>query len=1053
MGLKVGELIVDLRLDKSSFDAGLKSASSKIADVGKSMSRVGVGMTKSITAPIVAIGVAAVATVAKFDDSMSKMAASAGLTADEFDTLRVRAKNMGSTTAHSASAAADGMYYLASSGMNAAEIYEAIPQVLDLASAGALDLGRAAEITTAIMGSFGLAAADAGKVADALARTASETNTNINALGEGFKYAGPAAKAAGMDINQTSAILGVFAKAGITGGQAGTTFVAMLNDMKKKSKDGQLAIGEHSVALYDAAGNMRDMGTVMADIGKATANMTTQQKDAALGSIFQSESLKGVNNMLEIGVGFHKNLEAAIYDSSGAAKEMADIMESNIGGALRQMKSQLEGIVIDLGDLLVPIIINKVVPALQSFGKFISGVIEKFNSLSPTMKAIIGVVVGLVAAAGPLLVVLGTIIQIAPLVGAAITFMTGPIGIVIVAIAALVAGLVYAYTKSETFRDVVKAVFGEIGAIISRTIENIKSYFEIFTNIITGQWGKAWDGIVNVLARKAETLGKIIGALAKWIPAKWHELWTWVADFAGKVWGKITDKVGEIANTLIDLWAGGWQGIVDILRNAGASILNWVMSIATKLYDAGKNLIGSLVDGIMGRSKDLEGIIEPVIEDIVKPDKVKKSGEEAGKSWADGLGTGLETGVENMNINLDENLKKQLDSIAESLMTKKELEEKRYREEIEAFNKAAAALNVAEAEQNNVRKQLKIKHEKEMTQIEENEAAERTAKRDAQRNGLLESIKKEYATESELEAQRYEEKRNNLLQAFEKEGAITDEFFALRDAIDAEHEAKLLEIETGKTEAEIEREAEREAAKQERIRASFATEEMMEAEHYNKQLASLQLFKNMEGVTAEQFNTASQAVEQEHMDALAEIRIGGMTAIEKFTSDSMAGQIDTVMTGLKSMASGAARQNKVLFKANKAAAIADALVSTYKGVSKTMGAYPFPINIAMAAASLASGMAQVQSIRAQSFAKGGLVTGPVFGEIGEGMSDEAVLPLNNNVLGKLGAMIGQHVGVGGGGGSGGRTVNIQVMLDGKTIAQAVEQPLAERIRVRSGIRY
>src|SRR5699024_59602 len=101
---------------------------------------------------------------------------------------------------------------------------------------------------------------------DALAAASSKTNTDVDQLGEALKYVGANANAAGMDIEQTSAFLGILADNGIKGSMAGTTLNAMLRDLKKNSEDGAVAVGDQTVALYDADGQMRDMTEVVDDL-------------------------------------------------------------------------------------------------------------------------------------------------------------------------------------------------------------------------------------------------------------------------------------------------------------------------------------------------------------------------------------------------------------------------------------------------------------------------------------------------------------------------------------------------------------------------------------------------------------------------------------------------------------------------------------------------------------------------------------------------------------------------------------------------------------------
>ena len=104
--------------------------------------------------------------------------------------------------------------------------------------------------------------------------------------------------------------------------------------------------------MYDSSGKMRDMGSILADVESVTSSMTDAQRDAAMSTIFTGQAMRGVNAYLAQGSEAYKDLEASIYDSEGAALDMANTMEDNIGGAFRSLKSAGEGFLIEVGDAI-----------------------------------------------------------------------------------------------------------------------------------------------------------------------------------------------------------------------------------------------------------------------------------------------------------------------------------------------------------------------------------------------------------------------------------------------------------------------------------------------------------------------------------------------------------------------------------------------------------------------------------------------------------------------------------------------------------------------------
>lgn len=382
-------------------------ASSVIQNVGRqfdglkgSMQRAEAG-SKALLAGVAAAGVASTMAFTSFDDSMRKVEATMGgklgntvkeVTANT-EALRDKAKEMGATTAFSATDAANAMEKLALAGWDTEQVIAGIEPSLNLASAAGLDLATSADILTDTMAAFKLGANEASKSADIFAATSSSTNTDVNQLGEAMKYAGAAAGAASQSLSDTSATLGFFANVGIKGSMAGTTFVSMLRDMKKNAKDGAIQIGKTSVALYDSQGNMRSVIDIMGDVEKATSGMSDKQRDAALAGTFQVESMKGVNAILAQGSGNLRKLATDLDNSNGRAAEMAAHMEGGLGGAFRSAWSAISAVAIEIGEKLAPALETVVRVGADVFSQVASW-ISNSNDFNAVLVLVGGAILG-----------------------------------------------------------------------------------------------------------------------------------------------------------------------------------------------------------------------------------------------------------------------------------------------------------------------------------------------------------------------------------------------------------------------------------------------------------------------------------------------------------------------------------------------------------------------------------------------------------------------------------------------------------------------------------
>ena len=137
--------------------------------------------------------------------------------------------------------------------------------------------------------------------------------------------------------------------------------------------------------------------------------MNDSQRESALRGIFQAQSIRGVNLMLGDSIDTYDKYAEANDNAAGTADNMASIMGDNLGGSLTQIRSAMEGVLIQLSDVLTPLIRDHIVPAVQSYIERLSGLVEWFNNLSPTVQTVIIVIAAIAAAIGPVLVILGTL--------------------------------------------------------------------------------------------------------------------------------------------------------------------------------------------------------------------------------------------------------------------------------------------------------------------------------------------------------------------------------------------------------------------------------------------------------------------------------------------------------------------------------------------------------------------------------------------------------------------------------------------------------------------
>lgn len=313
-----------------------------------------------------------------FESSMSEVQAISGATGEDLKLLSDTAKEFGASTVFSASESADALKYMALAGWDAHQSTDALGGVLNLAAASGMDLAKASDMVTDYLSAFGLQAKDSAYFADLLAYSQSNSNTSAEQLGEAYKNCAANLNAAGQDIETTTSLLAMMANQGLKGSEGGTALTAVMRDMTAKMKDGSIAIGDANVQVMDAEGNYRDLTDILKDVEKATDGMGDAQKATALASTFTSDSIKGLNLILNAGVSNAEDFEKQLRKCSGSAEDMANVMNDNLEGDLKALNSAYE----DLGITIYE-------SATGSMREFVQ---EVTNDLMPAIKdAISGV--------------------------------------------------------------------------------------------------------------------------------------------------------------------------------------------------------------------------------------------------------------------------------------------------------------------------------------------------------------------------------------------------------------------------------------------------------------------------------------------------------------------------------------------------------------------------------------------------------------------------------------------------------------------------------------
>lgn len=308
----------------------------------------------------------------EFDSSMSKVQALSGATGTQIEQLEGKARELGESTAFSATEVADGFSYMAMAGWETEDMLNGISGILSLASANGLDLATTSDIVTDALTAFGYEADDASHFADVLAIASSSANTNVQMMGETFKYAATAAGTLHYSAEDVALSVGLMANSGIKASQAGTQLNTIFSNLAANTDGARTAIEELGIEFYDqSTGEARAWGDVLDDLREKTANYNSQQKIELANTIAGKRAQNGLLAMLNAEAGAYDDLSGKINNANGAAQEMSDTMLDNLGGDITLLKSAAQEFALSLFDNvnsplrdMVQGITNDIMPAL-----------------------------------------------------------------------------------------------------------------------------------------------------------------------------------------------------------------------------------------------------------------------------------------------------------------------------------------------------------------------------------------------------------------------------------------------------------------------------------------------------------------------------------------------------------------------------------------------------------------------------------------------------------------------------------------------------------------
>ena len=482
----VAELSVLLRL-RDQATAGLKNFRGRLTEISSQARTAGMGLM-ALSAPILALGGASAKAFGTFEQSMARVQAVSGATEDAFRDLNAIAREMGETTMFTASQSAEALGFMSMAGMRATDSVGALPSVLQLSAAGAVELGTAADIVTNIMAGFGLSVEDLGRANDVLTTGFTSTNTSLVQLGEAFKMAGPIGKAAGLSFEETAAALSLMGNAGIQASLAGTSLRGAISRLLNPTKESAALMTEVGLSAVDASGKLLPMTEIIGqleDVNLSAANAM---------EIFGLRAGPAMLALVGQGSGALEELVEKMENSGGVAERIATVQLETLQGSFLVLKSAAESAMITIGEQLAP--------TMESLAKIITENIAKvrdFTEKHPQLTKVVVAATVVLAALAAGLIALGFILPALISVWGLLTAAVGLFGVtlsaaiwpatlVVAALTALGAAAVMVVRHWDDLKKAGKQAWEGIKIIVGDAVMWIQDSLAKMVNSVIGSW-------------------------------------------------------------------------------------------------------------------------------------------------------------------------------------------------------------------------------------------------------------------------------------------------------------------------------------------------------------------------------------------------------------------------------------------------------------------------------------------------------------------------------------------------------------------------------------
>jgi len=573
------------------------------AAIGASFQATGRSLTRNLTVPMALAAGAAVKTAMDFEDSFGKIEGLVGVAKADLKELQNAAKTLGPAYGQSANQAADALFYITSAGLRGKDAIDVLEKSLKASAVGLGDAKTIADLTTSAMNAYGKEILNASQATDTLTAAVRLGKIEPGELAASIGQVLPLSSALGINFNEVGAAFAAMSRTGTDAATAATQLRGIMSGLTKVTPKAEKQLAEFGLSGEGLRKQLREQGLLSV---LQTLTDTFGDNEVAISNVFGNvRALTGVLDLMGANAESTTAIFAEMADSTGILDEAFGVTADTTKFQFAQGIAELKSVALEVGQVLIPVFINTVIPAIKSVAASFIGLVERFKALSPQTQDAIVKFGLLVIAAGPILLIVGKVIvalgalaKIIKIVGLALQFLAlNPVGAVIVAIAALIALIVILVKNWDNIKVAASNAWASIKEIVVSAKDFIVEQFKALGKFIVDN----------------HPLLKLFRAVKDFAPT----VLKWFRDLGGNIMDGLKDGIVRSATGFVTAIRDAVKGGVDAVKK-----LLKIQSPSRVFMGIGKDVVTGYINGVKG----MNNALDKTMSDMAMPPAIELNG-------------------------------------------------------------------------------------------------------------------------------------------------------------------------------------------------------------------------------------------------------------------------------------------------------------------------------------------------------------------------------------------------------------------------------------------